>query len=82
MVPTDAFVVTWSPVAGVLSYFVEVTNEETNQVLRLGVDPSETSFEVPSSWLQAGVSHEVTVAAVSAATGNVASNQVVVTTEP
>lgn len=82
VVAPDAFVVTWSPVAGVAGYLVELTNEDSGQELRIDLDASETRFEVPSDWLVPGTPYEVIVAATSAATGNVASNQVIVTTEP
>jgi hypothetical protein len=76
-VGTDSLTVQWSQVPGVREYIVEFENEsaEPQQVLRVNVPSSQTSFTVPTSMLVSGADYQVGVASV-APSGNVVFSEV------
>lgn len=64
--------VQWSAVTGISEYVIEFENESADpeQILRVNVPGSQTSFEIPSSMLAAGADYQVGVWTV-ATNGNV-----------
>jgi len=60
-VPRDEAVVSWAAIPEAEVYLVEVKNEETENALLVAVPAPVTSFEVPASWLEPGVKHQVVV---------------------
>jgi len=70
--PADALTIQWSAVPGIREYVVEFENESADpeQVLKVNVPASQTSFQVPSSMLVPGASYQVGVWTV-ATSGNI-----------
>ncbi|MGH8656216.1 MAG: hypothetical protein ACREYE_30320 [Gammaproteobacteria bacterium] len=60
-VPRDEVVVSWAAIPEAEVYLVEVKNEETENALLVEVPAPMTSFEVPASWLEPAVKHQVVV---------------------
>ena len=79
VVPVDGFVLRWMPVAGAVSYVITVDNEDRGTKLVAESAPNATSFVVPADWLEPGTSYTAAVA-VKAATGNVSSVEIPVST--
>ncbi len=73
-VPRDEVVVFWAAIPEAEVYLVEVKNEETENALLVEVPAPITSFEVPVSWLEPGVKHQVVVG-VRIPSGNITNVQ-------
>jgi hypothetical protein len=63
VVSQAALTIQWSPVTGIREYVVEFENESADpeQILKVNVPASQTSFEIPSSMLVPGASYQVGV---------------------
>lgn len=70
--PADTLTIQWSAVPAIREYIVEFENESADpeQVLKVNVPASQTSFQVPSSMLVPGASYQVGVWTV-ATNGNI-----------
>ena len=71
-VGTDSLTIQWSAVTGISQYVVEFENESADpeQILRIDVPASQTSFEIPASMLVPGADYQVGVWTV-ATNGNI-----------
>ena len=71
-VGTNSLTIQWSAVTGISEYVIEFENESADpeQILRVNVPASQTSFEIPSSMLAPGADYQVGVWTV-ATNGNV-----------
>lgn len=70
VVPVDSVVVTWAPVVEAVTFIVEVQNEENDDSLTVDVPGTETSFAVPSFWLQPDTEYQIGIGVITD-TGNV-----------
>ena len=71
-VGTDSLVIQWSVVTGVREYVIEFENESADpeQILKVNVPASQSSFEIPSSMLAPGAEYQIGVWTV-AENGNI-----------
>jgi hypothetical protein len=81
-VGTDALTIQWSPVTGIKEYVLEFENESADpeQILRVNVPASQTSFEIPSSMLVPGADYQIGVWTV-ARNGNISVVETTFSTE-
>ena len=71
-VGTGSLTIQWSAVTGISEYVIEFENESADpeQILKVNVPASQTSFEIPSSMLAPGADYQVGVWTI-ATNGNV-----------
>jgi hypothetical protein len=81
-VGSDALTIQWSAVEGLKEYILEFENESAvpEQILRVNVPASQTSFQIPSSMLVPGAEYQVGVWTV-ATNGNISVTETTFSTQ-
>jgi hypothetical protein len=82
VISTDTLTLQWTAVPGVKEYVIELENESADpeQVLRVNVPASQSSFEVPQSMLVPGADYQLGVWTVGT-NGNILVAEITFTTE-